>query len=86
MSEGIIIPDTEYADAEIWVTTIDKPFHEDETSHLLTIIPFQNGDCTTQAEFRKQVFAVVESLEKTYYHYPEAIGIEVKFKNKYVNC
>jgi hypothetical protein len=83
---GIIIPDTEYADAEIWVTTIDKPFHEDETGHLLTIIPFQNGDCTIQSDFRKQVFAVAESLEKAYYHYPEAIGIEVRFKNKYVNC
>jgi len=78
---GIIIPDTEYADAEIWVMTIDKPFFEDETGHLLTIIPFRMGD-----KFRENVFKVADTLEETYQHYPDAIGIEVKFKNPYVNC
>lgn len=86
MSEGIIIPDTEYADAEIWVTTIDNPFHENETGHLLTIIPFRKIDWNHEEEFRTRVFKVADELEEAYQHYPEAIGIEVKFKNKYVNC
>ena len=86
MSQGIIIPDTEYADAEIWVMTVDKPFHEDETGHLLTVIPFQIGDWSAMKEFRKQVFEVADALSKTYYNYPDAISIEVKFKNNYVNC
>lgn len=83
---GIIIPDTEYADAEIWVMTVDKAFHVDETRSLLTVIPFQIGDWSEREEFRKQVFEVADALEKTYYKYPDAISIEVKFKNNYVNC
>lgn len=83
---GIIIPDTEYADAEIWVTTIDKPFHVDETGHLLTIIPFRMGGWQKDEEFRNNVFKAADALENTYQHYPDGISIEVKFKNKYVNC
>jgi hypothetical protein len=83
---GIIIPDTEYADAEIWVKTIDKPFFEDETGHLLTIIPFRMGGWQSDDKFRENVFKVADTLEETYQHYPDAIGIEVKFKNPYVNC
>ena len=83
---GIIIPDTEYADAEIWVTTIDKPFHENETGHLLTIIPFRMGGWQKDEEFRNNVFKAADALENTYQHYPDGISIEVKFKNKYVNC
>jgi hypothetical protein len=83
---GIIIPDTEYADAEIWVTTIDNAFHENETGHLLTIIPFRMGGWQKDEEFRSNVFKAADALENTYQHYPDAIGIEVKFKNKYVNC
>lgn len=83
---GIIIPDTEYADAEIWVTTIENPFHENETGHLLTIIPFRMGGWQKDEEFRNNVFKAADALENTYQHYPDGIGIEVKFKNKYVNC
>ena len=83
---GIIIPDTEYADAEIWVMTVDKPFHEDETRNLLTVIPLQRGDCPNLKEFRDCVFEVADVLTKGYYYHPDAISIEVKFKNNYVNC
>jgi hypothetical protein len=83
---SIIIPDTEYADAEIWVMTVDNAFHVDETRNLLTVIPFQIGDWSEMEEFRKQVFQVADALSKTYYKYPETISIEVKFKNNYINC
>ena len=85
MAEGIIIPNTEYADAEIWVMTIEKAFHVEETRHLLTVIPFQCGDWSDRPKFRSEVFKIADQLEEVYYHYPDYIAIEVKFHNRYVN-
>ena len=84
MAEGIIIPDTEYADAEIWVMTIEKAFSVEETRHLLTVIPFQS-DWSDIHKFRSQVLKIADQLEEVYYHYPDYIAIEVKFHNRYVN-
>jgi hypothetical protein len=84
MAEGIIIPDTEYADAEIWVMTIEKAFHVEETRHLLTVIPFQ-CDWSDRAKFRSEVFKVADDLEEVYQNYQDYIAIEVKFHNRYVN-
>lgn len=82
---GIIIPDVEYADAEIWVMTVEQPYHTEETRHLLTKIPFTLDNYGNMKEFREAVFDVVDALEKAYQHYNDGIAIEVKFKNDYVN-
>jgi hypothetical protein len=82
---SIIIPDTESADAEIWITTIDNPFHENETGHLLTVIPFCKGGWKDSKEFRGDVLSAADALAGVYQHYPETISIEVKFKENYIN-
>ena len=90
MSEGIIIPDTESADAEIWVTEIHYPFNvEKEYGTLITVIPFNNYRSFVNDEgrdFHRDVLDVAKSLDKAYQHETErCINIEVRFKNTYCN-
>lgn len=85
---SIIIPDVEYADAEIWVMQIDSPFSVDnETRTLLTRIPFCNGEYDSGVKFRELVLKAADALRDAYSVWGEdGIGIEVRFKLDYVNC
>ena len=90
MTEGITIPDTEDAHAEIWVTEMHNPFKVDgEMFTLLTVIPFSNDHAFDDADgrdFHSDVLDVAKSLECAYHHDQErTICIEVRFKNKYCN-
>ena len=71
---GIIIPGTEYADAEIWVTTIDNAFHENETGHLLTIIPFRMGGWQKDESWRS-MNAIMHRPEKPKFGEPSVIVV-----------
>lgn len=83
---SIIIPDVEYADAEIWVMTIDNPFNEDETRSLLTRIPFCNGAYDDGMLFRDLVFKAADALRDVYSVWGDTgVSIEVRFKIEYVN-
>jgi len=87
---SIMIPDTEYCDAEIWVTENHNAFEDGEYSTLITVIPFNDQSYMGEEEegsFHMHVYNVAKSLSKAYQHDKEhSISIEVRFHDKYCNA
>lgn len=84
---SMILSEMAVTDAEIYVMRVNNPYEADEWSELVTYIPVRWDSSMSKTEFRKDVFDVVEAIEKMYAnHHDQLISIEVRFKRDYINA